>query len=95
MTCAHRELYYKYEKQLKRWRDYRNLFGFLIFVGLFLGVLYCQRDSETAYKVRPSLSLSLSLSLSVSLFAGPGRWHQYDYPPPHPPPVHHYCSGHH
>lgn len=50
-----RELYQRYQKQLQRWRDYRNLFGFLGFVALFLAVLYLQRQANTAYKVHATL----------------------------------------
>lgn len=46
-----RELYFRYEKQLQRWKDYRNLFFFLGFVALFLAVLYEQRQSSTAFEV--------------------------------------------
>ncbi|PNH05688.1 hypothetical protein TSOC_008032 [Tetrabaena socialis] len=50
-----RELYLRYEKQLQRWKDYRNLFGFLGFVALFLAVLYCQRSASIAYKVHSTV----------------------------------------
>ncbi len=46
-----RELYLIYEKQLQRWKDYRNLFAFLGFVALFLAVLYLQRNADISYKV--------------------------------------------
>lgn len=51
-----KELYIRYQKQLQRWRDYRNLFVFLGFVALFLAVLYTQRQANTAYKVHATLS---------------------------------------
>ncbi|KXZ51016.1 hypothetical protein GPECTOR_14g257 [Gonium pectorale] len=50
-----RELYLRYEKQLQRWKDYRNLFVFLGFVALFLAVLYLQRSAHIAYKVHSTL----------------------------------------
>jgi hypothetical protein len=46
-----RALYQRYQKQLQRWADYRNLFLFLSFCALFLGVLYAQRSAQVAYKV--------------------------------------------
>ncbi len=46
----------RYQKQLQRWRDYRNLFSFLGFVALFLAVLYTQRQADTAFKVYSTLS---------------------------------------
>lgn len=46
-----RELYFRYEKQLQRWKDYRNLFFFLGFVALFLAVLYEQRQSSVSFEV--------------------------------------------
>uniref|UniRef100_A0A7S0NBN4 Polycystin cation channel PKD1/PKD2 domain-containing protein n=1 Tax=Chlamydomonas leiostraca TaxID=1034604 RepID=A0A7S0NBN4_9CHLO len=51
-----KELYLRYQKQLQRWRDYRNLFFFLAFVALFLAVLYTQRQANTAFKVHATLS---------------------------------------
>lgn len=51
-----RELQDKYEKQLQRWIDYRNLFMFILFVALYLGVLYSQRNAQTAYQVHSTLS---------------------------------------
>lgn len=51
-----KELYLRYQKQLQRWRDYRNLFFFLGFVALFLAILYTQRQANTAYKVHATLS---------------------------------------
>jgi len=51
-----RELYFRYEKQLQRWRDYRNLVFFLAFVAWFLAVLYLQRDASVAYKVHSTLT---------------------------------------
>ena len=50
-----RELYLRYEKQLQRWKDYRNLFVFLGFVALFLAVLYLQRNADIAYKVHSTV----------------------------------------
>lgn len=51
-----RELYLRYEKQLQRWRDYRNLFVFLGFVALYLAVLYLQRHADVAYDVHSTIS---------------------------------------
>ena len=50
-----RELYKRYEKQLQRWKDYRNLFAFLAFVALYLAVLYLQRDSDISYQVHNTI----------------------------------------
>jgi hypothetical protein len=50
-----RELYSRYEKQVQRWIDYRNLFVFLGFVALFLAVLYLQRNAHIAYKVHSTI----------------------------------------
>ncbi|GIL44962.1 hypothetical protein Vafri_2402 [Volvox africanus] len=50
-----RELYLKYEKQLQRWKDYRNLFLFLGFVMHFLAILYLQRSADIAYKVHSTV----------------------------------------
>ncbi|GFR50551.1 hypothetical protein Agub_g12825 [Astrephomene gubernaculifera] len=50
-----RELYLRYEKQLQRWKDYRNLFVFLGFVALFLAVLYLQRSAHIAYRVHSTV----------------------------------------
>ncbi|GIL76287.1 hypothetical protein Vretimale_5865 [Volvox reticuliferus] len=50
-----RELYLKYEKQLQRWKDYRNLFLFLGFVLHFLAILYLQRSADIAYKVHSTV----------------------------------------
>jgi hypothetical protein len=50
-----RELYFRYEKQLLRWKDYRNLFVFLGFVVLFLAVLYLQRSASIAFKVHDTI----------------------------------------
>ena len=51
-----KELYVRYQKQLQRWRDYRNLFVFLAFVALFLAVLYEQRQANISYKVHATLT---------------------------------------
>lgn len=40
----------RYRKQTKRWQDYIRLFGFLIFVALFLAVLFLQRNAQVAYQ---------------------------------------------
>jgi len=50
-----RDLYFRYEKQLQRWRDYRTLFCFLFFVGWYLATLYLQRSANTAYMVHSTL----------------------------------------
>lgn len=50
-----RELYFRYEKQLQRWRDYRTLFGFLFFVGWYLATLYLERSANMAYMVHSTL----------------------------------------
>eukprot|EP00798_Chlamydomonas_sp_ICE-L_P006111 gene6111-2715_t len=50
-----RELYFRFEKQQQRWKDYRSLFFFLFFVGWFLAVLYLQRQSAVAYQVHSTL----------------------------------------
>lgn len=50
-----RELYQRYERQLQRWKDYRNLFIFLCFVALFLGVLYEQRNAGISYQVHSTI----------------------------------------
>ena len=50
-----RELYQRYQKQLQRWADYRNLFLFLSFCALFLGVLYAQRSAQVAYQVHHTI----------------------------------------
>ncbi|GLC33126.1 hypothetical protein PLESTB_000367500 [Pleodorina starrii] len=60
-----RELYLRYEKQLQRWKDYRNLFVFLGFVALFLAVLYCQRSADVAYKVHSTVESVVLPSDSV------------------------------
>jgi hypothetical protein len=51
------ELYVRYRRQVKRAADYRTLGGFLAFVALFLGVLYSQRQANTAFKVRRGAAL--------------------------------------
>ncbi len=42
---------FRYRKQTKRWQDYIRLFGFLLFVSLFLAVLFLQRNAQVAYQV--------------------------------------------
>lgn len=59
------ELYVRYEKQLQRWKDYRNLFVFLGFVTLFLAVLYLQRSADVAYKVHSTVESVVLPSDSV------------------------------
>lgn len=61
-----KELYLRYQKQLQRWRDYRNLFFFLAFVALFLAVLYTQRQANTAYQVHATMGSVLLPSDTVS-----------------------------
>lgn len=51
-----REIYRKWRKQLQRYVDYRNLFLFLAFIALFLGVLYSQRDAHTSYQVHSTIA---------------------------------------
>ncbi|KAG1658655.1 hypothetical protein FOA52_007861 [Chlamydomonas sp. UWO 241] len=50
-----RELYFRYEKQLQRWRDYRTLFCFLFFVGWYLATLYLERSANMAFMVHSTL----------------------------------------
>ena len=50
-----RTLYNRYEKQMQRWGNYKKLFAFLSFIGLFLLVLYLQRTSNVAYKVHSTI----------------------------------------
>jgi hypothetical protein len=63
-----KELYLRYQKQLQRWRDYRNLFFFLAFVALFLAVLYTQRQANTAYQVHATMQSVLMPSDTVSVW---------------------------
>lgn len=51
-----KELYHRYQKQLQRWKDYRNLFFFLCFCALYLAILYVQRQANTAFKVHSTMS---------------------------------------
>ena len=53
------------QKQLQRWKDYRNLFVFLGFVALFLAVLYEQRQSAVAYEVHSTIDSVVTPSQSV------------------------------
>ena len=51
-----KELYHRYEKQQQRWRDYRTLFGFLVFVAWFLATLYLQRSADVAFQVHSTMT---------------------------------------
>lgn len=55
-----KELYHRYEKQQQRWRDYRTLFGFLVFVAWFLATLYLQRSADVAFQVHSTMDDVLS-----------------------------------
>ncbi len=46
-----RQIYQRWQAQLQRWADYRNLFLFLAFIALYLGVLYAQRNAHISYQV--------------------------------------------
>ncbi|KAA6428169.1 MAG: hypothetical protein FRX49_01765, partial [Trebouxia sp. A1-2] len=50
-----KELHARYRKQTKRWQDYIRLFGFLVFVSLFLAVLFLQRNAQVAYQVHSTI----------------------------------------
>lgn len=54
-----RELYVRYDRQLQRWKDYRNLVAFLAFVGLFLATLFLQRQAVDAYKVYNTIATTV------------------------------------
>ena len=61
-----RELYFRYQKQQQRWKDYRNLFFFLSFVAWFLATLYLQRSANIAFQVHSTLDSVLTPSISAT-----------------------------
>ncbi|GMH41042.1 hypothetical protein BSKO_08952 [Bryopsis sp. KO-2023] len=69
-----RELHDRYEKQVQRWIDYRNLFVFIGFVALFLAVLYLQRNAQTAYQVHSTLSTILPTTLFMDTPLSVLKW---------------------
>jgi hypothetical protein len=51
-----RAIHAKWQAQLEKWADYRNLFGLIVFISVFLGVLYAQRGATIAYSVHSTIA---------------------------------------
>jgi hypothetical protein len=51
-----RAIHAKWQAQLEKWADYRSLFGLIVFISVFLGVLYAQRGATIAYSVHSTIA---------------------------------------
>jgi hypothetical protein len=51
-----RAIHAKWQAQVEKWADYRNLFGLIVFISVFLGVLYAQRGATIAYSVHSTIA---------------------------------------